>query len=73
MKKTIFICDRCGKETPTLCDTYIPYKTSIHGIVSHGFQLCPLCTKKYIEISKEFYSELMKNELARMERGIFDY
>lgn len=59
MKKTIFICDRCGLETPTLWDTYIPYKCAIHGIVSHGFQLCPLCAKKLIETSKSFYSKSM--------------
>lgn len=65
MKKTILICDRCEKETPTLWDVYIPYGHTVHGVVSHGFQLCPLCTKFLIETSKAFYSERMLHEVEK--------
>ena len=63
MKKTVFICDRCKKETPTLWDVYIPYKHSIYGVVSRQFELCPECTRNYIKNCFSFYSEEMKKEV----------
>ena len=65
MKKTILICDRCEKETPTLWDVYIPYSHTIHGVISKAFQLCPICTKEYLINSIMFFSERMLNEVGK--------
>ena len=65
MKKTIFYCDRCEKEMSKHHDVYVPYDLSIHGVVSHGFQICEDCAEEYIENSKKFYSERMWYEVKK--------
>ena len=50
-------------ESLTLWNVYIPYHCSIHGVVSHEFELCPECTSNYIKNCFSFYSEEMKKEV----------
>ena len=64
MKKTVLICDRCGKEVRKLINEYVPYYYNIHGVVSHAFEICPLCAEELVEISKTFYSDRMLKEVG---------
>lgn len=64
MKKTIYICDRCGKEAMKLIGADVYYDYTIHGVISHSLELCPNCAKELVEISKKFYSERMLKELG---------
>lgn len=62
MKKTIYICDMCMKETGDLKGIYIPYKISFFsdcGDVSHAFELCRECRKKVVEASRKLYTPNM--------------
>lgn len=64
MKKTVLICDRCEKEARELIGVYVPYYYNIHGVVSHAFEICPICAKELVEISKKFYSDRMLKEVG---------
>lgn len=66
MKKTIFVCDKCGQLADKLETLYIPYDTSVYGIISHAFELCKDCAKVYVRTTTSFLSDEMR-KAVKME------
>lgn len=62
MKKTVYVCDRCGKEVGE-CDLdnrFIPYDFQPYGLISKPLDLCHSCQAKWAEFGKCFLKECEK-------------
>lgn len=57
MKKTVFVCDRCGAEFTAERDLdtiYIPYDFKIFGLIQKEMELCHECQNKWAQLGKQF-------------------
>lgn len=64
MKKTLYVCDKCGEEFSAEMDLdaiYIPYKFQPYGLVKKKMELCHKCQIKWAQFGKQFLTEGEEN------------
>ena len=60
MKRTIYVCDKCGAEFSAEMDLdtiYIPYDFQPYGLITKKMELCHKCQIKWAQIGKQFLAE----------------
>lgn len=60
MKKTIYVCDKCGAEFSAEIDLdtiYIPYDFKPYGLIQKKMELCHKCQVKWAQFGKQFLAE----------------